>query len=659
MRINHNIAALNTYNKLSSNQATTAKSLEKLSSGLKINKAGDNAAGLAISEKMRGQIRGLDQASTNASDAISLINTAEGALGETHSILQRMRELAVQSSNDTNVTIDRSEIQKEMNQLTSEINRIGNTTEFNTQKLLDGSKTATEATSAKAVGVNNLDPSIQFSATATSGYAQGANLSFGINLHNAYGASANGNLDISGGLTITAGANELTLTVDGEQKTIALAPADYTGADSTALLAQINTQLTAAAFTTGITATEDANGFLQLTTTATGAGHSITIDGGAGAGALFGANWATTDVTLTDSADANNVLTFEVDGAAKSITLAQGTYNNITTLTNAVQAGIVAGGHDALVEADSNGSALMLKSLSTGATSAVDTFGGSGQNVLGFASATEVSGNTASNSFSIDIDGTTKNITLEEQTYTDSTALAGMLQAKINESFGEDVVSVKVESGKLAIETTSKEGVTSGIEITGGGFTVATGLAAVGNDVDVQGTAGQNADISFQIGANTAQSMKIQISDMRSKSLQLSGDTAEGAIVSKDGTVTASLTATNDVTNVTAGGTTAEYALDVSTHDKATKAITIINDAIESVSAERSKLGSYQNRLEHTINNLGTSSENLTTAESRIRDVDMAKEMMEFTKNNILSQAAQSMLAQANQQPQGVLQLLQ
>ena len=138
MRINHNIAALNTYNKLSANNAATSKSLEKLSSGLKINRAGDNAAGLAISEKMRAQISGLDQASSNASDGISLIQTAEGALNETQSILQRMRELAVQSANDTNTNTDRSEIQKEMDQLGQEIDRIGNSTEFNTKKLLNG-----------------------------------------------------------------------------------------------------------------------------------------------------------------------------------------------------------------------------------------------------------------------------------------------------------------------------------------------------------------------------------------------------------------------------------------------------------------------------------------------------------------------------------------
>ncbi|HAZ06678.1 MAG TPA: flagellin, partial [Acetobacterium sp.] len=155
MRINHNITALNTYNKLSANQATTSKSLEKLSSGLKINRAGDNAAGLAISEKMRGQIRGLDQATANSNDGISLIKTAEGALNETHSILQRMRELAVQSSNDTNTDGDRAEIQKEVNQLNDEIDRISNTTQFNTKNLLDGSMGVGIATAKSNINTNN------------------------------------------------------------------------------------------------------------------------------------------------------------------------------------------------------------------------------------------------------------------------------------------------------------------------------------------------------------------------------------------------------------------------------------------------------------------------------------------------------------------------
>ncbi|PFA67365.1 flagellin [Bacillus sp. AFS015802] len=153
MRINHNIAALNTYRQLNSASGAQSKSMEKLSSGLRINRAGDDAAGLAISEKMRGQIRGLDQAARNAQDGISMIQTAEGALNETHSILQRMRELSVQSSNDTNTLDDRKEIQKEVEQLKSEINRISDTTEFNTQKLLNGSLGA-QGTSADTSVVN-------------------------------------------------------------------------------------------------------------------------------------------------------------------------------------------------------------------------------------------------------------------------------------------------------------------------------------------------------------------------------------------------------------------------------------------------------------------------------------------------------------------------
>ncbi|WP_336636188.1 flagellin Hag [Lysinibacillus fusiformis] len=139
MRIQHNISALNTHRNLSFNNTEASKNLEKLSSGYKVNRAGDDAAGLAISEKMRGQIRGLDMATKNAQDSISLIQTAEGALNETHAILQRMRELAVQSSNDTNVSSDRGALQKEIDALATEITRISTDTEFNTQNLLNGS----------------------------------------------------------------------------------------------------------------------------------------------------------------------------------------------------------------------------------------------------------------------------------------------------------------------------------------------------------------------------------------------------------------------------------------------------------------------------------------------------------------------------------------
>ena len=173
MRINHNSAAMNTYSKLSSAQGAQAKSLEKLSSGLRINRAGDDAAGLAISEKMRAQVGGLNQATRNAQDGISLIQTAEGGLNETHSILQRMRELTVQSANDTNTVEDRGNIQDEFDQLAKEITRVSTTTEFNGKALLDGSATAVSfqigANSGQSMtlGIDAMDATTLAVATGT------------------------------------------------------------------------------------------------------------------------------------------------------------------------------------------------------------------------------------------------------------------------------------------------------------------------------------------------------------------------------------------------------------------------------------------------------------------------------------------------------------
>lgn len=180
MRINNNVMALNAHRQLGMNQAGAAKSMEKLSSGFRINRAGDDAAGLAISEKMRGQIRGLKQASRNAQDGISLIQTAEGALNETHSILQRMRELAVQASTDTNTTEDRQEIQKEINQLAQEINRISEDTEFNTQELLDGSFSGAKFHIGANEGQNVTLTITDMSASALG--VQGADSTLGINV---------------------------------------------------------------------------------------------------------------------------------------------------------------------------------------------------------------------------------------------------------------------------------------------------------------------------------------------------------------------------------------------------------------------------------------------------------------------------------------------
>ena len=413
MRINHNITALNAYRQLSVNNIGVNKSLEKLSSGMRINRAGDDAAGLAISEKMRGQIRGFNQAVRNAQDAISMIQTAEGALNEVHSILQRMRELAIQAGNDTNTDSDRAEIQKEINQLTSEINRIANTTEFNTQKLLN----------------------------ATSGTVTGPGSGGG------------------GGTDATSFNNKIL---------------------------------------------------------------------------------ANTGITLNGSYDSS-----------------QGDI----TLT---------------IRVGSDGSDGFKYEYST-----------DGENF--------------------------EEITWESD---ETTTIFGITLTKPE----DDPEAGKADSVNLKAESQSQAPAPSA----------------------------SSSSFIMQIGANENQTMTLELSDMRAAALGISTDDTQGATGF-----------TNDM--VVTDGTNndpAEYALDVSNAENAATAVTKIQQAIETVSAERAKLGAYQNRLEHTINNLEVAAENLTAAESRIRDVDMAKEMMEFTKQTILQQAATAMLAQANQLPQAVLQLL-
>lgn len=409
MIINNNLNAMNAHRNMSFNTTQTGKAMEKLSSGLRINRAGDDAAGLAISEKMRGQIRGLDQASRNAQDGISMIQTAEGALNETHSILQRMRELAVQAGNDTNTTTDRGEIQKEINSLTSEINRVGNTTEFNNQKLLN-------ATSGEVVP----------------------------------GTAAIGGNPAT---TLTA-ADTQTMTITGASGGDVEFNGTYTGTADATLTVRYNATDTKFEYST------DGTNFSDVTSTPV---NGITID---------------TSGVVTTGATANGTVT--------------------VALTAAV-------------------------APTTPATAA-------------------------------------------------------------------------------------------------------------------------SSELKLQIGANENQTMTVSFTDMRAAALGITGTGAgfSGAANVTDGTNNSSV----------------ENALDVSTAENAGNAVTVLQDAIEKVSAERSKLGASQNRLEHTINNLSTSGENLQAAESRIRDVDMAKEMMNFTKNNILNQASQAMLSQANQQPQAVLQLL-
>ncbi|MCM3470998.1 flagellin [Brevibacillus borstelensis] len=460
MRINHNIASLNTYRQLTGNTGAASKSLEKLSSGLRINRAGDDAAGLAISEKMRGQIRGLEMATKNSQDAISLIQTAEGAMNETHSILQRMRELAVQSSNGTNTDEDRKALQNEIKQLNAEIDRIGNTTEFNTKKLLNGEQNQTS--NITTAGSTNL-----VSATVKDTMLNG---DYTLDVQNATEIATN----------INAGG---------------------TGLDA-------DTEI--------VLQTQSNNKFVI------GAKYSIEVTN-------FNGGTNTADVVLKDE--------------------------NGAIVGTAVTSGAI--------------------------TSDID-FTLTGGDVVRIA-ANSITGN-----------GTATFQIGEKADYT------------LKDANNNTIASV---TNKVTTDGT--------VDLSGLRLTVDNTLA---NANDTVITVGGNP-LKFQIGANSGQDTSLTISDMRAKALGV--DT-----------------------------------IDISTQSGAKAALDKIDLAIKTVSEERSKLGAVQNRLEHTINNLGTASENLTAAESRIRDVDMAKEMMEFTKNNILTQAAQAMLAQANQQPQGVLQLL-
>ncbi|MDF2662984.1 MAG: flagellin, partial [Paenibacillus sp.] len=283
MRINHNIASLNTHRQMTNNTAATSKSLEKLSSGLRINRAGDDAAGLAISEKMRGQIRGLEQASRNSQDSISLIQTAEGALSTTHNILQRMRELAVQAANDTSTDADRAELQKEVSQLKSEVDRIASTTEFNTKKLLNGSLSAAKTAQGTVANSNKFDVADTLSTGGTTTGGTSVAVSTATKGVSGTGASTLSGTELAGKTIIQTGVNDqFQITINGNAaQTVTIAPSSTTGYSKQEFVDALNAAVKSAL---GTDATEFnsasfslENGKLKLTTSATGVNTSISL----------------------------------------------------------------------------------------------------------------------------------------------------------------------------------------------------------------------------------------------------------------------------------------------------------------------------------------------------------------------------------------------
>jgi len=537
MIINHNLMAMNTHRQLGINQTNSSKSMERLSSGMRINRAGDDAAGLAISEKMRGQIRGLKQAQRNAQDGISLIQTAEGALNETHAILQRMRELAVQSSTDTNEGLDRAEIQREIGQLKSEVDRIGNTTEFNKKTLLDGSFSGSkiggqgsalgEATAAE-IRVENFDPEAELTE------------------------------EISQNVQVTVDGKSFNLT-------------GVTGADQFAWFKSLESKLEA-----GIGIWNAANKDDQVTMP----------------------TFQITEVEGLD--DMDFVITSGTTGSKSQLDIQ--ILDDETNTTAPVAGDIISAlSNDDNVTQGTDGVLTAEAAANIGAINATDTF------------SLSVNGNnidvTLTNVGALTPDDGEVITNVAEALQNDINAALNSYKDLTGKDYGEVTVSVK--DGALSVASSKPDSITMEFGINDA--TEALGLAGAGSSA-VGG-------LTFHIGANKGQNINLQLTDMRAASLEISD-------------------------------------VDTSTRENADAAIKTIDDAIEKVSQERSKLGAVQNRLEHTIANLGTSAENLQAAESRIRDLDMAEEIMAFTKNNILQQAATAMLAQANMAPQSVLQLL-
>lgn len=530
MVVQHNLNAINANNKMNINVSGTKKATEKLSSGYQINRAGDNAAGLAISEKMRSQIRGLSQATKNANDGISLIQTAEGGLNETHSILQRMRELAVQSANGTyQDDTDREAIQLEVDALKSEIDRIASSTEYNGMKLLDGSLGGSKAVTEFGAKYGVVD-------------TVSADLAGAILTSNVAGAK------VTIALGATKGGEAATWAKDGKELVLNLvANETYSQDDIDKLIANADSRKA-----DGIVADLSLklkNGVMSATT----AGSTDKTVAGVRASATAA------DIPA-------DLLTSAISGFGDNIAITSNSYGadtrKISIVTDA-QAG---------------------KENVT--TTTADTAGAKdGEFVIHLSTGKEYTERDIQDL--LKAEGLDYSITI-----TDSNAPDG---------------DVSVKFDKKTADATKYQ------------FTMDNG-AGIGKDE----VATTGKGLTFQIGANGVEDQRVTLN-------------------------------VNDMSSTAIGVANA----DVSTQDAANKAIDMVDTAVKTVSMQRAGLGALQNRLEYTVNNLTTTNENLTAAESQIRDTDMATEMINYTKNNILQQASQAMLAQANQQPQAILQLLQ
>jgi len=548
MRIQHNIMAMNAYRNYTNNTSALSKNLEKLSSGYKINRAGDDAAGLAISEKMRAQITGLETAQKNAKDGISLVQTAEGALTEVHDMLNRMVELADQSANGTydNET-DRANLQKEVQQLKDEINRIADSANFNGIKLLDGSM------DAEGIG-GGANMSVNFgSVTAYEAGVSNADPTFSVSLD---GLSLKANAS-SGSLVLNVGGQDITLKFSGATKGSAVSLGSLKLSASSATLGGIK--------------------------------YDIKVSQGSLKFEMASSVVLTAGMTLNPS--------FEVKvGNATGASIESGLINKGTQV---ITSGVI-GGAEKMATATFE---ITKDMLANGATIKIgdQTF------TIDYSkSKDEATGTTIGVKDLLTKDGQLDNAAIDE------------VITRITDAGKGNKLFTIGNNGNNQITLQSKTGLNSAT------YATLDTADEIKKQVAVNAPTQPGKALTLQIGdtSDSFNRLSVSIQDMHVDSLGIED-------------------------------------LDISTQAGAQSAVDKIKAAINTVSSVRGTLGATQNRLDHTINNLSVMTENIQDAESTIRDTDVADEMMAYTKNNILIQSAQAMLAQANQVPQGVLQLLQ
>ena len=659
MRINHNISAMNAHRLLGVNNLKGSKTLEKLSSGKRINRAGDDAAGMAISEKMRAQIKGLTMASRNSLDGVSLVQTAEGAMNEIHSMLQRMRELSVQAANGTSAESDREAIQAEINQLTSEVNRIANGTEYNTRNVLKGN----EGPDAHAL-VHRMSTGKPAQMTGSVNVISG-----------------------SGSNSFDLKSEQLSIWVDGEEKTVNLTQTN----ESTTLVNFMD--LINDALGDSAKAVIDKTGAIEITTSSLGGLSNIEVRGSTGAIAKFqdpnkAAKGKGSGVLsgLTINAGIQNG---EIASGDIKITFAQSGSQSIAwssgTLTvnlksgqnysaNDIQ-GLIRGATDKApigiditkftVKSDSNWSG-------TAPSGDIIIKGGEPYKLKATGVA-ENATNTSAGTFYFDgVPEVGSKIQIGNETieffnseiapYVGSNRpidIAGKVTA---EAIVDEIVN-KFADGIEGVTIEKDDKFASSGTVGASGYSPDSNNARItikfdkagfdGNLVYLEGTP-KDFTTNLQVGANTGQGFRLEMGDIRAKNLKISADNPSRNPGVKGASYVEAAVVTDGIS-----ASMVEYAVDVTTEEKASAAIKVFDNAIVNIASERAKLGATQNRLEHTIANLDNTAENLTSAMARIEDTDMALEMSEFQKLNVLQQAGVSMLAQANQQPQSILQLLQ